>query len=75
MAYTNNQTATQLAAALVSAGMAQDAANNAVWTLAWASNGSGNQGQAVTIWGVLCKCTTLATNGGAPVFSYDATPA
>lgn len=75
MAYTNNQTATQLATALVSAGMAQDAANNAVWTLAWATNGSGSQGQAVTIWGVLCKCTTPPTNGNAPVFSYDATPA
>lgn len=73
MAYTTGQTATQLAAALVTAGMAVDAANNAVWSLAWSTNVPGAVA-ATVIWGVLCKCTTAPVNGAAPVFAFDATP-
>lgn len=73
MAYTTGQTAAQTAAALVTAGMAVDAANNAVWSLAWATNVPGAT-PATVIWGVLVKCTTPASAAGGPVFAFDATP-
>jgi hypothetical protein len=73
MAYTTGQTQAQLAAALVTAGMATDAANNAAATLGWSTNVPGAT-PATVIWGVLCKCTTSAGTGVAPVFAFDATP-
>jgi hypothetical protein len=73
MAYTTGQTAAQLTAALVSAGMAQDAAANAVATLGWATNVPGAT-PATVIWGVLCKCTTSSSAGVPAVYAYDATP-
>ena len=73
MAYTTGQTAAQTAAALVTAGMAVDAANNAVWSIAWSTNVPGAT-PAQVVWGVLVKCTTPPTNGNAPVFAFDATP-
>jgi hypothetical protein len=70
MAYTTGQTMAQLATALVTAGMTTDAANNAAATLSWAPVNT----TACPIAGILVKVTTNATNGGAPAFSYDATP-
>ena len=70
MAYTTGQSAVQLAAALVTAGMSVDAANNAAATLAWAPVNT----TTCPISGILVKVTTSGASGSAPQFSFDATP-
>ena len=70
MAYTTGQSLAQLAAALVTAGMTTDAANNAAATMSWCPVNTTD----CPINGILVKVTTSAGSGAAPVFSYDATP-
>ena len=71
MAFTTGATLSTLATALVSAGMAQDAANNAAATLSWCSADT----CAIPYPGFLVKVTARMAAGSAPAFSYDATPA
>jgi hypothetical protein len=70
MAYTTGQTMAQLAAALVTAGMSVDAANNAAATLSWLPVNA----TACPIAGILVKVTTSAVGGNVPAFSFDAAP-
>ena len=74
MAFTTNQSPSQLATALASAAPTApvDAIASAVWSASWLAAGS-----FIVLYGVLVKVTTSQVGlapGSAPVFSYDATP-